>query len=156
MYIVNLSYSVVITDGGIITNKYTPINILLFIIIIIKVLQQFLWSFVHYVCARTPKKQQRSILTAKIWAVTEWRSDDAIWHDDIDNALLDEEHAITERPFLDDGVAGLEDLELEKRDHTGHEVGVGADEERDAGDEFATVVVCDILWIKTKCKRKHH
>lgn len=85
------------------------------------------------------------ILTAKIWAVTEWRRDDAIGHDDVDDALLDEEHAITESTFLYNKVGGLEDLEFEQRDHTGDEVWVGTDEERDGCDQVTTIVVCDIL-----------
>lgn len=90
------------------------------------------------------------ILTAKIWAVTEWRGDDAIGHDDVDDALLDEEHTITESTFLYDIVGGLEDLEFEQRHHTGDEVWVGTDEERDGCDQVATIVVCDILRMRMR------
>ena len=87
-----------------------------------------------------------NVPTSEVGSVAERGCDDAVGRDDIDDALLDEEHAVAEGAFLDDGVSWLEDLELEQGHHTRHEVGVSTHEERHGRHEVAAVVVGHVLY----------
>ncbi len=92
-----------------------------------------------------PRVRQQANL-AKVGSVAEAGGHVARGQDDVDDALLNEVHLVTDGALLDDNIAGLEDFVLELRDDRGDEIGVGVGEEGHGGHQRPAVEVDDVFF----------
>jgi len=83
--------------------------------------------------------------TSEVRSLAEIGDQVAALRQNADDALLEEVHALANRARPDDDVAWLVDLEVQMTDDLGDELRAGAREERNGGDQRATVEVQHFL-----------